>query len=119
MKRKKDKYDLEVEFLSAAKPGEFQELVWRAWTNADPLFQFAGPDGKRGGEVPDDDTGEEHDCGCLTQVRDGSAVASTPELTAAIRADKRLPTSPRSIKRKHLPVFAEWQRRLDKELGRG
>jgi hypothetical protein len=39
-------------------------------------------------------------------------------LTKAIRADARIPEGPQWITVNDLPVFAEWQRRLDKELKR-
>lgn len=51
--------------------------------------------------------------GCLTMVKAGISPAFTKELTAAIRADDRLPTVPKAITPDHLPVFAEWQRRMD------
>jgi hypothetical protein len=57
-------------------------------------------------------------CGCLTQVKSGHYVAATAELTEAIRADPRLPDSPENITLESLPAFAEWQRRIDKALGR-
>ena len=57
--------------------------------------------------------------GCLTMIRDSPGiVAETEELTNAIRQDERIPTSWHDITVEHLPTFAEWQRRLDKELGR-
>jgi hypothetical protein len=71
------------------------------------LFNFAG-DKDRYGER----------CGCLTQVKDKVSRAQTPALTKAIRADARIPKGPQWITVKDLPVFAEWQRRLDKELER-
>lgn len=58
-----------------------------------------------------------HGCGCLTQVRRG-VEAQTKSLTLAIRADSRLPDNPDDIRPHHLPIFAEWQRRIDRELGR-
>jgi hypothetical protein len=54
--------------------------------------------------------------GCLTMIRGGQAYnARTEELTNAIRNDKRLPSWSSKVRVKHLPVFAEWQRRLDKD----
>lgn len=60
---------------------------------------------------------EFHACACLTMIRNGWQ-GPTPELTTAIQSDDRLPCSPRQITPAHLPVFAEWQRRLDRELNR-
>ncbi len=57
-------------------------------------------------------------CGCLTEVASGLRRACTNELTEAIRADVRIPTNPREITPDDLPVFAEWQRRIDLELNR-
>lgn len=57
-------------------------------------------------------------CGCLTQIRGGQCVAETANLTEAIRADERIPMHYQSITPENLEVFAEWQRRIDKELGR-
>src|SRR4051812_31228143 len=57
-------------------------------------------------------------CGCLTFIKEGNYDAETPELTAAIRADSRIPSESYDITINHLPIFAEWQTRIDKELGR-
>ncbi len=61
-------------------------------------------------------------CGCLTQVRGRSLRAASTEapteaLTRAIRRDQRIPRDEVNIRPEHLNVFAEWQRRLDRELG--
>jgi len=65
------------------------------------------------------------ECGCLTQVRHGEYSAETQKLTDAIRGDKRIPHNPVACEEDYqgdlkpiLEVFAEWQRRLDKELDR-
>ena len=104
-----DKYDDAVKYL-VEKPSQ----IYSAWVDplnhpAGCLFQFVTPTGNC-----------EHNrmsCGCLTTIR-GQAPACTPDLTARIRADGRLPISAHSITVDVLPVFAEWQRILDKELGR-
>jgi hypothetical protein len=58
-------------------------------------------------------------CGCLTQIRNTPwRVAETDSLTEAIKDDGRLPTTPEKITVDLLDVFAEWQRRIDTELGR-
>jgi len=63
-------------------------------------------------------------CGCLSQVAAG-CMAETEELANAIRADERIPKVkgterdefekplPFPITVEHLPVFAEWRRRID------
>ena len=101
----KDYYDFAVEFLEK-KPGQISD----AWDdprthNAGGLFAMAATHRKRG---------------CLTMIRrnTGEYCAETPELTLAIIADTRIPTSVHDINPCHLPVFAEWQRRLDCELNR-
>lgn len=57
------------------------------------------------------------DCGCLTQIRCGHR-APTTKLAEEIRADERIPLLDKNITVADLPVFAEWQRRLDRELNR-
>jgi hypothetical protein len=103
----KDKYDKAVAYLTK-HPYE----ILHAWQHPEDapggcLFLFAGET---------DGYGER--CGCLTQVADKNSRAQTPALTKAIRADARIPKGPQWITAKDLPVFAEWQRRLDKELKR-
>ncbi len=58
-------------------------------------------------------------CGCLTQIHDDPDRygAWTPELTKEIVADDRIPTQP-GITPENLPVFAEWQRKVDAALNR-
>ena len=63
-------------------------------------------------------------CGCITHIRNPHlnrivfAYSETlrDRLTKEIREDERIPTRGDLIKISDLPVFAEWQRRLDKEL---
>lgn len=103
--RQKDKYDEAVDFLTA-NPDKIND----AWN--DPrtveggcLFQVAG-------NQPNFTSNH----GCLTQIRSEPTIykAQTPELTAEILADDRLPNQQggQDITVKHLPVFAEWMRRL-------
>lgn len=104
-----DIYDKEIERLTA-KPYEIQA----SWMGAEPLFALVRPSDKKGvGYCPNG-----AQVGCLTAVKFGNYEAWTPELTAAIRADSRIPSSTDDITVAILPVFAEWQRRIDKELGR-
>lgn len=116
-----DKYDDAIDCLTRA-PSEIPE----AWGEirrhpAGCLFQLAwNKDAERawpvGRECP----------ACLTQIRGDDIfcddrdrwIAQTPELTKAIKADERIPSEPTEIEVSDLPVFAEWQRRLDKELDR-
>ena len=106
----KDKYDVAVEFLRQ-HPGEIE----KAWLGprdhmSGCLFEFAQ---KNPGEM-------EIGNGCLTMIRlhDFLGVPGRPDLTKEIRNDDRLPDGDSEITLKNLPVFAEWQRRLDVELER-
>lgn len=108
-----DKYDHAIDYLMRY-PDEI-ELAWGT-TDIHPagcLFQLVhGPSctGYRR-------TSCSH--GCLTQLRGPLGDAFTPTIfTREIMADTRIPISPEDIRLHHLPVFAEWQRRLDQELGR-
>ena len=97
-----DIYDAEVERLTA-NPGDIHD----SWCKAKLLFRFATPDGHSGLRR------DGKDCGCLTMIRSSMGVAWTDELTAAIRADERIPDMTQRMTPAHLPVFAEWQRRID------
>lgn len=61
-------------------------------------------------------------CGCLTQVRNTPYEYNQnidPKLNAIIEeiaADERIPKISHEITIESLPVFAEWQRRLDREF---
>lgn len=61
---------------------------------------------------------------CLTQLRDcgvhGDSIEDDdcpPAFAAAIAGDTRIPIASSDIRPEDLPVFVEWQRRLDAELG--
>ena len=105
-----DKYDEAIAELMAVDERKWEREVLRAWDapsrdGVGCLFQFAGISGLISGRV----------CGCLTQIRaePGFYAAATPDLTDAIAVDERLPSSPRDITPEDLPVFAEWQRKID------
>lgn len=96
-----DIYDEEIKRLS-----KDPDKIYSAWLYGDdhsPLFDAAGPV-----------RGPSAGYGCLTQVKGGTHKAASKCLTAAIQADTRIPEDVNKIKLKHLPVFAEWQRKLDK-----
>lgn len=111
-----DKYDFEVERLT-----KNPILIYEAWNQSTPLFDIAGNP-----ETMDYDDIYAKPIGCLTQIRSFNPnddetidwVAQTPELTKEIRNDTRIPSNPHFIKVEDLNVFAEWQRKLDKELNR-
>lgn len=105
-----DKYDEAIAALRAAP--DFRRAVYRAWldpsgTAAGCLFVAAAPDPRMGLGY-----------GCLSQVKHKFLPGFTDELTAAIKADPRIPKLPADITPESLDVFAEWQRRLDKEFNR-
>ena len=102
-----DKYDLQIQKLL-----EDPKLINKDWTEGVGLFQFASPDGTIG------NNGNPENYGCLTTIR-GSLyyVSTTPELTAEIRADTRIPKNPsENMTREQMEIFAKWQRRLDKVI---
>jgi hypothetical protein len=115
-----DKYDEAIAYLT-----EHPEEIHDVWNNAN--FPCGRPGECLFVPVTNTDDGL-FTCGCLTQVKQGIKEAETPALTAAIRVDKRIPTVivddvKQTITRfditvESLPIFAEWQRRIDKELGR-
>ncbi len=88
------------------------EIV-RQWLDNVGLFAFTTKDGVP--PTPGAFHGEPM-VGCITQVKSLSHIAPTPELTAAIRADERIPAMAGDITVDHLPIFREWQERIDREL---
>lgn len=110
----KDKYDEAVEYLT-----EHPEEILQAW-----YLPSGAPEPDHIGHclfgiVATHESIGSH-CGCLTQIAACGHYpeAETPELTKAIRADMRIPKKGSLVTVEDLPVFAEWQRRIDKELGR-
>lgn len=112
-----DKYDAAIKYL-ADNPHEI-EIAWRSPSKhiAGCLFAFAITI----------DTGVRATgalaYGCLTQIRlhagygvTAPTVKLADELTRAIKADQRIPLHPHNIMPDNLPVFAEWQRKLDMVL---
>jgi len=114
----RDKYAKAIKYLTA-HPDE----LYVAWCVADDrhpagcLFQWAWRGDTNMGGVA-------NVCGCITHIRNPHlnrivfAYSETlrDRLTKEIREDERIPTRGDLIKISDLPVFAEWQRRLDKEL---
>ena len=109
-----DKYDKAVALLT-----DHEDELMDAWSDPDVhpagcLFAFVTDDGTAKYR-PDGQA-----CGCLSMVRSiyMPQPACTDDLTTRIRADNRIPREPEHITVESLPVFAEWQRRLDVELER-
>lgn len=117
----KDKYDEAIEYLTK-NPDEINDAWNYASTHkAGCLFMACSPHISNGEIITLFPRREDRElCGCLTMVRKegGSYHAWTDDLTASIRADDRIPQNSEEITLESLPVFAEWQRRLDKELNR-
>ena len=110
-----DKYDEAVAYLT-----ENPQHIRRDWCRGGAV-QRLGADQTGVGPLLfmyASEGGELHNCGCLTMIRGSGEVAQTEELTRQIREDERIPMCVDEITVESLPVFAEWQRRLDKELGR-
>jgi hypothetical protein len=113
-----DRYQQAVEYLTANP--EYIDRAWAAPSTVEGgcLFRFANKSGKGSGLL---EFQTQDNCGCLTMIRSchqEQSEAATPELTALIRADERIPKKSSGITPDHLPIFAGWQRRLDQELGR-
>lgn len=98
---------------------EAREVISDVWGdphahgNAGALFQHCTPNG-----APDARYRDEMCSGCLTQVKRGLLcstryVAADPELTAAIMADDRIPTSDQGIDPYDLDWAVEWQEKMD------
>ena len=105
-----DIYDQAVEYLSERAQSD-NDVIWSAWFwpgQDKGGILFSHTDRSRSGAC----------CGCLTQIRGGLREGPTPELTERIRLDTRIPTHGELITAEMLPVFAEWQRKIDAELGR-
>lgn len=109
--REKDDLDLEVERLTLASKSD-PAAILRSWAAPPgPLFDTVYPGGY------DKSCGV---AGCLTQICGLGGMYACDglgnidmELTNEIRSDSRLPRN-RFIEVEHLPVFAEWQRKIRK-----
>ena len=109
---KTDKYQEAVEYLTA-NPSEIQDMWMSAHSHVyGCLFNFVMPN--------KEDFSNIAECGCLTHIRQGNVLFAIGKnnkrdikLTNAIRSDNRLPNLSGKISSDHLPIFAEWQRRID------
>jgi len=126
-----DKYDKAIAYLE-----RHPEDIHDAWGNpgtyegrGGELFGFVGPDWSSSSnsyEVRGEVSGT---CGCLQQIRQAykneevqymnelestdMALSFWPRQWARIAMDRRLPWNDEEIGLEHLPVFAEWQRKID------
>ncbi len=105
-----DIYDLEIERLTANP-----ELIEYSWKKCEPLFKVCKHNNTH--------INLRNPAGCLTEIRSKTmafpvGVCIHPhidtKLTEKIMNDERIPRSCKDIKVSDLPVFAEWQRVLDK-----
>lgn len=106
--KSKDEYDDAIAYLTA-NPSD----IMNAWHNPSDveggcLFRYTS--GERSGTYWG---GTRPACGCLTQVASGAFPSPNVQLTLEIRKDSRIPHMPEDITVDDLPVFAEWQRKLD------
>jgi len=98
-----DQYDQHIAHLLTLTPAQVED----EWNNWRGIFKSTG-------------NGPSY-CGCLTTVRRNEGWGSNAEtlsLTQRIRADERIPLRPCDITPEHYPIFAEWHRIIDAELGR-
>ena len=128
----KDRYDEAIEYLTD-NPEQIMDCWDRAWLSEHgDLFKYVSPGGRW--ECRINERLDSPSCGCLTQIRDSflnhrkgallkiasdkSGMAIDEELTKEIQLDQRIPSNPEDITVESLPVFAEWQRKLDKIYNR-
>lgn len=114
-----DRYDDQIAGILHVRDTEGDDagrlLILEQWSEAEGLFACAGVTGSTSDTTVSGDW-----CGCLTQIRSGRYVAATDVLTVGIVSDERIPDSEADIDFDDLPVFAEWQRRIDREIrGKG
>lgn len=123
---RKDKYDFAIEYLH-----ENPDLIGDAWGSPEEykgrggeLFGFVGPDWTSNDQKVRYEGSVGGTCGCLQQIRkakedgkDGShgemCMSHWPRLWDQIASDRRLPFDSSDIGLEELPVFAEWQRKVD------
>lgn len=93
---------------------EHPENIFDEWKLALGFFAMAGQSGRS------DRIADGKWIGCITMIKDNPELyqAQTPELTAAILADDRIPRNGGEITVDDLLVFLEWKNRIDQELGR-
>ncbi len=114
----KDRFDKAVDWLT--KNPDLIEDIWRHGHLPAGTFGIRHKQGHRMAACLFRKCGDRSfkATGCLTQIRDNCGVAGTSALTKAIRADERIPTEGEDITVEMLPMFAKWQRRIDKALAK-
>jgi hypothetical protein len=120
LRKKLDIYDRAIKAITKLPKKEQAVEIHKQWTSGSALFKFVGGTV----EFIEGTNGETLQSGCLTMIRnceDGSYyqyVAIINEkfdkaLTKEIKEDERIPKRSELITVEDLPVFAEWQRRID------
>lgn len=104
-------YDEQIAYLTA-NPSK----IMVQWAGAEGIFKFAGSPMAEDGSG--DSEGIEH--GCLTMIRNNPLRNKVfingqinEELSQLVAADERLPKRVEEIEVRHLPIFKEWQERID------
>lgn len=111
-----DIYDREIARLT-----QEPELIRESWNTAEPLFRYIFNTSRRFSVDPNNAVPQLLNCGCLTMYRTGfyrpeQLPTKLQPVAREIASDERIPRSEFDIQPHHLPVFAEWQRRLDREF---
>lgn len=98
----RDCYDEQIERLMGLEGEEFERAVNREWINSYRLFAYLGS--------------KDGFCGCPTMVKQGVWVAfEDNDFTNWVRSHD-IPNYVGDIQKHHLPIFAEIQRRADREF---
>lgn len=108
-----DKYDLAIQALTLEP-----SAIYESWNKANDPESLTG--NALLGHVlftPVDRTG--HKCACLTEVKEHYLDFGPDKYRTEIKNDPRIPSCGMAITVDHLPVFAEWQRRLDADAAKG
>lgn len=120
--QQRDEYDEAIdafmELWNDTEGVERLNLIRAAWSEPGAskmgvLFDHTGWDGQH--------TREDALCGCLTQIKrhDGRPGKGLDDgFLVDLMADDDIPSSPLDISPENVQAFAQWQRRVDKELGR-
>ena len=98
----KNEYEKQIEYLT-----ENPDRIGDAWVCGEGLFAFCSKSR----------SGVSSGIGCLTMIRKDHHVTSEA-FEDEIRTDQRIPVDPLDVRPEHLPVFKEWQEKLDVELER-
>lgn len=104
-----DRFDAAVAYLT--KHPQDIRMAWDGWYvhPAGDLFRPCSPGRER--------LADGYPAGCLTQVKNRTRNAFTPDLTSAICSLANVPFVPGDITPADLPIFAAWQRAMSAYFG--